>query len=391
MHLAFFAPSPPLLPDDGGDGASVISYHIVQRAKQLGHAVEVFVFGNGQNDIPRSGPALHTLPKPHASLAHSLAWSVRRTPWHLARWYSPAMRTAVERAAQNPAIDLIVLHSPFLAGYLPFAGAKPVVLHAIDALSGWFAQVAQQTRSPLRRWHLQQEARGAASVEKTLYPRSTAIVVVAPADRNVLRVHAPNTTITVIPNGVDVSRCHPSHAPVVTNRIVFTGRLDYPPNVRAVEWFADRVWPRVRQEIPAATWEIVGRSPAAPVRARAKRPGIMLRPDVPSTVSHLQQATAVIVPTFVASGMKNTALEAMACGKAIIATPAGVNGLPVVSGREVLVAYTGRDFTEAVLRVLRNGQLRMQLGIAARAYAEAHTWSRTADAYLALYDQLRAS
>src|SRR5438270_733322 len=119
---------------------------------------------------------------------------------------------------------------------------------------------------------------------------------------------------------------------------VFTGAMDYPPNVDAVRWFADNVLPL----LPGARFVIVGASPAASVRALADRPGITVTGRVPDVRPYLLHADAAVAPMRIARGIQNKVLEAMASARPVVATSDALEGIAAVPGTEVLAAAGDR-------------------------------------------------
>lgn len=163
--------------------------------------------------------------------------------------------------------------------------------------------------------------------------------------------------IHAVPNGVDFAYFDPSlpwPAPFDTKRAnyVFTGTMDYPPNVDAVLWFASEVLPLIRLARPDAMLHIVGRAPSAAV-ARLAAPGsIIVTGSVADVRPYLAHASAAVAPLRIARGIQNKVLEAMAMARPVVVSTAGLEGIDADPGREVLLADTAEDFADACLRTL---------------------------------------
>jgi sugar transferase (PEP-CTERM/EpsH1 system associated) len=150
--------------------------------------------------------------------------------------------------------------------------------------------------------------------------------------------------------------------------IVFTGTMDYRPNVEAVVWFAESVFGNVRRTHPNAEFWIVGANPAPSVLKLAEAGGIRVTGRVPDVRPYLQHARCVVAPLHIARGVQNKVLEAMAMAKPVVATGAACEGISAVPGSELLLAEGAEPFAAAVASVL-SGQAR-HIAQAARARVE---------------------
>ena len=130
---------------------------------------------------------------------------------------------------------------------------------------------------------------------------------------------------------------------------VFTGTMDYPPNVEAVGWFAKVVLPILRQGVSDAQFHIVGSSPAPEVMALAAIPGVFVTGRVPDVRPYLAHTTAAVAPMRIARGIQNKVLEAMAMARPVVVTRDALTGIAAVAGAEVLVAETAEEFAAACL------------------------------------------
>lgn len=163
--------------------------------------------------------------------------------------------------------------------------------------------------------------------------------------------------IRAVSNGVDHVYFDPAQhfdAPFTTDRpnFVFTGTMDYPPNVDAVTWFADAILPIIRKNVGNARFHIVGTNPVAEVQALAKRDGIFVTGRVPDVRPYIAHATAGVAPMRIARGIQNKVLEAMAMAKPVVVTRDALEGIEALPGAEVLLAETASAFAVACLRAI---------------------------------------
>ncbi|NWJ45592.1 MAG: glycosyltransferase [Chloroflexi bacterium] len=200
-----------------------------------------------------------------------------------------------------------------------------------------------------------------------------AAIAVSDNDRKALLKLNPNTHIKVIPNGIDLDEYAPDRADAeLPDRLVFTGSMDFRPNVDAVLWFANEIWDKIRLARPEATFFIVGRRPTPAVQALAKLPGITVTGTVPDARPFVQEAALYLVPMRMGGGVRFKVLEALAMGKAVLTTPMGADGIPVNSGKEVLIANNSQEFSAAAIRLLQNPTLRKELADNGRTFVAEH-------------------
>lgn len=174
--------------------------------------------------------------------------------------------------------------------------------------------------------------------------------------------------ISVIPNGVDTEFYAPRERARDEPTLVFTGKMDFRPNVDAMVWFAREILPRVRAEIADARLIIVGQKPTPQIRALAQQPSITVTGWVADTRPYIANAALYVVPLRMGSGTRLKVLEAMAMGQAIVSTRRGIEGLALTEG-EVVLADTATDFARAIVALLRDPARRRALGQNARARA----------------------
>ena len=208
---------------------------------------------------------------------------------------------------------------------------------------------------------------------------------------NLLLAHAPDLAGKVfgIPNGVDAaffspSRERPNPYGAREEPIVFTGAMDYWPNVDAVRWFARELMPRIRDARPNATFWIVGLNPAPAVQALARDPFVTVTGRVDDVRPYLQHSALFVAPLRLARGIQNKVLEAMAMGCPVIASTATLNGVRADVGTDLETATTGDEFVAKALELLGSPRA-AAIGRAARARVVAdYDWERL----LAGYDRI---
>jgi glycosyltransferase involved in cell wall biosynthesis len=157
--------------------------------------------------------------------------------------------------------------------------------------------------------------------------------------------------------------------------VVFSGNFDYPPNIAAVRFFRDRVWPRLSRRWPQLRWRLVGRNPGGARRHVRSDPRIELTGPVEDALTELAAAKVVVVPLLSGSGTRVKIIEAWAAGRAVVSTSIGAEGLPAVNGQHLMLADTPEAFAQAVTALLESPDERRRLGQAGRLlYERELTW-----------------
>ena len=200
--------------------------------------------------------------------------------------------------------------------------------------------------------------------------------------------------IAVIENGVDLARFNPSASEPEKGRLLFIGSLAHLPNLMALAWFLKEVWPSLKN---TKLHIIAGRNPGyyidfykERVQLNLNQPGIEIEAFVSDVRPAYEQAEIVIAPLLASAGTNIKIMEAMACGKAIVSTPGGVNGLSVEANKDYLPAQTGEDFARTIEQLQSNPTLRKQLELQARATAESrYSWTSIGEKQRELYESLR--
>ncbi len=261
----------------------------------------------------------------------------------------------------------------------------------IDVDSQKWMDYAAASRGPLSAVY-RCEGRRLRTLETRLAERTDRLLVVTEAERSLFHSFCPQAPVQAVANGVDVEFFSPGCDRVQPRSCVFVGVMNYRPNVDAVCWFAEHVWPSVRQRWPDARFHIVGRSPAPDVSALNRRDGITVTGAVPDVRPWLHRAACVVVPLRIARGVQNKVLEAMACARPVVCSSAPLQGLAVEPGLHVLKADAPGDWQRAVGEIFEDENRAQELGLAASAWVQMHhRWDRCLEPVYELLEQPRAA
>lgn len=291
----------------------------------------------------------------------------------------PASVAAYAHAGLRKHIEQLYAERPIAAAYafsgqsaalLPPFRLRAATVDFVDVDSAKFEAYAAR-RTGLSAAAYAREARTLARFEAEVAARARRSLFVSDAEAALFtaRTGLRPPKVHVVENGVDLDRFAPLAPAAGEPLIVFTGQMDYPPNVEAVVHFAHAVLPRIRRAEARARFAIVGRAPTTAVRALA-REGVEVTGEVPDVRPWLAAARIVVAPLLTARGVQNKILEAMASSRAVVASPAAFEGIDAVPGEELLVADDPMAFATACLQLLRDPEAAADMGRAARARAE---------------------
>jgi sugar transferase (PEP-CTERM/EpsH1 system associated) len=252
---------------------------------------------------------------------------------------------------------------------------KLFVMDFVDDDSAKYEAYAERAWG-LGRWLFRREGRRLLAFERGIAARADISFFVTEAEAELFRRRAAVAAeVRALGNGVDLDFFRPGTVqPEATPRplVVFTGQMDYAPNVEAVTGFAAAQLPRLRAAIPDLRFAIVGRNPAPAIRRLAAAPGILVTGAVPDVRPWLAAADVVVAPLRLARGVQNKVLEAMAMARPVVASRAAYEGIEAVPGRDLLVA---EDAAPHILALLRDPGRAASLGESARAQVErAYAW-----------------
>jgi len=236
-------------------------------------------------------------------------------------------------------------------------------------------------RADLRAWR---------RFEQRALEQATAIVVFTDRDRDILARTAPKAAIHVIPLGISIPAV-PLDAVGAEQAVVFVGSFVHPPNVDAALHLVRDILPRVRRRHPGVRTYIVGDRPPPELLALAED-DVVVTGWVESVEPYLDGAAVVVAPLHQGGGMRVKVLEALAAGKALVATPLAIAGLDVTNGKELLIACAADTFADAVSSLLANPEQRAVLARNATAWAHGRAdWETVARSYERLYASILSS
>ncbi len=284
--------------------------------------------------------------------------------------------------------DVIQSEFSVMGQYLPTVRDKriPRVLTVYEPTA--HAARERPLRPRRRAWELFLESAAWRRYERRVIASSSAVVVFTERDQALIRGMSPQARVEYIPPGVELPQEPLDPLGCSPPSIVFIGNFDHPPNADAAERLASSIFPKVRETIPDLTLFIVGDRAPDHLREMANE-SMVVTGWVPSVVPYLNRANLVVAPLRTGGGIRIKILEALAAGKAIVASPRAVEGIPIQPDVHFVLADDDQRFAAAITLLLEHDRCRNELATNARAWAVANLgWDLRITCYEQLYTSL---
>jgi len=386
----------PQLPYPPQQGTAIRNYNLIaQIARQ--HEVHLLSFLDPSGFSSDVGPlrdlckSVTSVPAPTRSTWRRLL-SVLASPLPdiAHRLASPDFQKAFEAKLSELSPDVIQIEGLEMVGYaLRCQRIKNGPLLVFDAHNAEYMlqkRIFETDAQRPRRWagavYSLIQWQKLVRYETTVCQRMQRIVACSEADARAMRRLVSTLQPIIVPNGVDTHICRPGAVPPAAlhgQALVFTGKMDFRPNVDAMLWFCSHVLPIIREQCPEAHLYVVGKNPHPRLAHLTEMTGVTLTGFVEDVRPYIAAAAVYVAPLLTGGGTRLKILEAMAMGKAIVSTTLGCEGIAATSGRQIVLADSPAEFAQQVLELLRAQPKREDLGRAARAFVERHfDWTTVA-------------
>ena len=331
-----------------------------------------------------------TVARVHPKMARlrSLWFLPTQQPLTVPYFYSAGLQAEVQRALLRRSYDRIFVYCSAMAQYVESAGQIPMVTDLVDVDSDKWTQYATFTRFPFSAIY-RREGRYLRGYERRVCAMSSAVVVTTEREATLVREISPETRVHVVPNGVDTryfdqAVVRPDGA---APTVIFTGDMSYFPNQEAVNYFARKVLPLIRDSVPKARFLIVGRNPNRNVLRLQRMDGVEATGFVADVRTYLAKAQVAVAPFAIAAGIQNKILEAMAYGLPVVATSRTAQGLSPKVAEMIDTGDTADEMASKIVLLLRDFDLARRKGVEGRRrVGEEYKWENSLDQLLQLLE-----
>lgn len=282
-------------------------------------------------------------------------------PFQVHYFKSGAMKRALDALLSRESFDVIHVQHLRMAQYLEHYTAVPRILDLPDAFSLYWKRKQETTRNPVLRFFERLEQKRVYRYERIL-ERYQLNLVCSREDKAYLQQEHALTHIELLPNGVDTAVFYPRvHDYIHHHTLLFTGNMDYGPNIDAVCFFVQDILPLIRKQFPAVRFVIAGQRPVARVRALAND-YITITGFIPDLSVQYNEASVVVAPLRFGAGTQNKVLEAMAMGVPVVCSHIGFEGLGIRSGEGAVMQTSPDGFAQSVIELLSSESRRREVG-----------------------------
>jgi polysaccharide biosynthesis protein PslH len=383
MKLLFLAHRIPYPPNKGD---KIRSYNELRGFVERGNEVHLLAFADRRRDLSyrvflaQLCASVEIVPIHRIDAKFRAAAKLMTSqPLSLGYFESWKMKRLVRQSIARHDFDAIFVYSSTMAQYVPRELWGRTIVDLVDVDSEKWRDYANFAKPP-KSWLYGLEWKRLRRYEHEIVRRFAFTILTTTREASLLDEldeFTRRARLRIISNGVDLDYFQPEGEGAIspTPRLVFVGAMDYYANIEGVTWFVEKVFPLIRRLEPRAEFFIVGSNPTSEVERLGRRKGVSVTGLVYDIRPFMRSATACVVPLRIARGVQNKVLEAMAAGKAIVATPEAVAGLRVRDGRELLLAQTPEEFADATLSLIRQESLRRELSSKSLRFVETeHDW-----------------
>lgn len=390
MRIFFVSLRLPFPPDRGDRIATFNQIRHLSRS----HEVHVFCLAHDRGDTDGIAGLLEHAASVTAIPTSPLAGKIRAgTALLTGRSLSVAipdeagLHAAIREKAAVLKPDLIIVYSSNVAQFAEHFPDTPRIMQFADLDSLKFEQYAKASPPPMN-WLYAREYRKLLEYERHIAAGFDHSLVCTEIERRDFERLIPGRPVTCVGNGVDLEYFRTAGAEKTPGRMIFTGIMDYLPNIDAVTWFCDEILPLVQARIPGASFVICGARPNATVLKLAGRPGVTVTGRVPDVRPHLDQSEVAVLPIRISRGIQNKLLEAMAMNLPCVSTRPVWQSTTIPEGSGILVGDMPAAFADRLIGLLGDRAMRDRMAVLARREMETrYTW----DAQMGLLDQVVAA
>ncbi len=301
-------------------------------------------------DLPKWKSALNCLPG-----------FFNQTPFQVHYFRSKAMVLALDKLLDRIQFDVVHVQHLRMSQYLANRKDIPRILDLPDAFSLYWKRKQATTKNPLLRFFEQLEQRRVLEYERILADYNMALVC-SDEDKQYLEQEHHFDNISLLPNGVDTNTFYANNHDYEHNHtLLFTGNMDYGPNVDAVSYFVSDILPTIRGKFPDISFVIAGQRPLPKVLALASDT-IKVTGFIPNLADEYNKASVVVAPLRFGAGTQNKVLESMAMGVPVVCSNIGFEGLCIQNGEGAIMQTDPLEFAHSVIQLLSSAEMRQNVG-----------------------------
>jgi len=380
------------------DGGAIGIFNITKSLAELGHEITLVTYPlDTEQETSEGIRALSSYatvvvsPRSLPSRAGTLFRTMFRGAYPIERRMMPEMYALLEQVVQKTTFDIVHVDHAHMGGYGLWLKQKfhlPILLREHNFESLIYERFAKVDPNPIKRAIAGIHGRRLKKEEVKFIRSFDSVAAITRMDASLMHKEAPSSIIRVIPAGVDTDFFRPHSHSEDSNRILWIGSLAWDPNVDAVRYFLDSIFPLVLKQNPSIVLDIVG-GDSEKLAGKVQRFGdsVCIHGRVPDIRDYLARSTVVVVPLRIGGGMRLKLLDFFASGKAVVSTSIGAEGNEAQDNIHLLIRDTPESFADGIMHLLTNPEKRLTLGNNARQLVlQQYSWSVIAHEFSAFYE-----
>lgn len=388
MRILFITQRVPYPPNKG---EKLRTFHQIEYLLAQGHQITVASPIADEQESRYASEMANTLGVEvlSASLRHSLIGFshalLSNQSLSVGKFYSPQLQQKIDTRIANGDIGTIICSASSLAQYIwsssMYKRIQEKMLCMMDFMdldSDKWQQYSQTAKFPMKLIY-QREASLVRKIEQRVVEEFDESFFISQKEIDLFKVAHPHLRakqILAIGNGIDMDFFTPKpvHEQHELNQYLFVGVMDYKPNIEAVLWFVEYVWPSILRKTPTAKLVIAGMSPSPAIQDLANQPSIEVTGFVENILPYFHQADVFVAPFLIARGVQNKVLQAMACGLPVITSELGAEGIDAIHGQEMLIANTVTEYLEQIEYLNHQANYQTIANAAIRRISDDYSW-----------------
>lgn len=276
--------------------------------------------------------------------------------YFVSRFYFEGYKTKLVEKLKAMSFDAVIIDGVFMASYMPlirqYSKAK-ILLRTHNVEHQIWERHLVQEKNPLKKIYLTLQNKRLKQFELKAFAEADTIVTITDEDRKNISTLVPNKPIITCLTGINLNTYQTAYQAKYPNTLFHFASMDWMPNIEAVDWLMDKVWPIVIQKKPDAKLVLAGRGMPERFKKLASHT-IMIIDNVADSKIFYQEYDIMLVPLWSGSGLRIKLVEGLAYGKAIITTSIGAEGIAYQKNKDMLIADDVKEFAEAIIKLLQN-------------------------------------
>lgn len=382
MKILQISPKKPYPPTGGGE---IVAYNTIKYLARRGHEITLISIVDKDEEIPELEKFCRWIPmrKDTATTTAGLLGNLfSKKPYTISKYHSEEIKQKTRGILREVNFDIVHiewLHAAYYGTYLKQEFGLPVVLRQHNVETKIMERFYKNQKNPLIKAYAYLQHKKLSCYEAVACEVFDKCFMITEEDERKIREMNPRVETSVIPSGVDISYFYPMKIKEESYSVVSVAAMDWLPNVEGMLWFHKDIFPLIKKELPGTKLYVVGKNPPDSVKSLEKD-DIIVTGFVEDVRDYMARGAVFIVPLKTGSGMRIKILNALAMGRAIVSTSIGCEGIEVIDGENICIADTEEEFSQGVIRLLKDKSERERMGKEGLKLVRAnYQWERIAE------------